>query len=551
MLALKIGRAALLLAGVLGTAGVRRSDPSYDSAAARAARSQPGPGQSTFQSSQCVPLETRPPEAPDYQPSFPGQTRACGVRSNVAFDVTVVARGLGRLWAVEPLPGGGLLVSEKAGQMRLVSASGEVGAPIAGVPAVDDRAYGGLLDVALSPSFDADRTVYWAFTEPRETGNGLSIARGVLAADGTRLDQVRVILRTMPTYANNMNYGGRLAFGPDGMLYVTVSERFDPATRTQAQQLDSHLGKVLRIQPDGSPAPGNPFADHAGAFPEIWSLGHRSIQGATFDPQGRLWTVEHGPRGGDELNLMESGKNYGWPLVTYGIDYRGAPMEGAVPRRAGFEPPVYYWSPVIAPSSMEVYTGDAFTAWRGSLFIGGLVSTRLVRLVIENDRVMGEEHLLVDRGQRIRDVRQGPDGALYVVTDGQESELWRIAPSAQESTMKIRIDIEGTPIMATLGDNETARDFASLLPLTLTLTDYAATEKISDLPRRLSTAGAPRGVDPSIGDIAYYAPWGNLAVFYRDFGYSAGLVKLGTIDAGIEALSRPGPLRATIELIEE
>ena len=317
--------------------------------------------------------------------------------------------------------------------MRIVSASGEVGPQIGGVPAVDADRQGGLLDVALSPTFEADRTVFWSFTEPREGGNGTSVARGVLAPDGTRLDEVRVILRTQPTYDNSFHFGSRLAFAPDGTLFVTVGERSDTTTRYQAQQLDSHLGKVLRIQPDGSPAPGNPFVDREGARPEIWSLGHRNPQAAALDAEGRLWVIEHGPRGGDEVNLVEAGANYGWPLITYGIDYQGGPItyeggpaSGAEAQRDGLEQPVYFWDPVIAPSGAEFYDGDAFPAWRGSLFVGALRGMRLVRLVIEGGRVVGEEHLLADRSQRIRDVREGPDGFLYVVTD--MGELWRIAP---------------------------------------------------------------------------------------------------------------------------
>lgn len=381
----------------------------------------------------CEPLETLPREAPQYEPAFAGQTRACGVASDVAFDVTVLTTALESPWAVEPLPDGALLVTEKPGRMRIVSASGEVGPQIGGVPAVDADRQGGLLDVALSPTFEADRTVFWSFTEPREGGNGTSVARGVLAPDGTRLDEVRVILRTQPTYDNSFHFGSRLAFAPDGTLFVTVGERSDTTTRYQAQQLDSHLGKVLRIQPDGSPAPGNPFVDREGARPEIWSLGHRNHQAAALDAEGRLWVIEHGPRGGDEVNLVEAGANYGWPLITYGIDYQGGPItyeggpaSGAEAQRDGLEQPVYFWDPVIAPSGAEFYDGDAFPAWRGSLFVGALRGMRLVRLVIEGGRVVGEEHLLADRSQRIRDVREGPDGFLYVVTD--MGELWRIAP---------------------------------------------------------------------------------------------------------------------------
>jgi glucose/arabinose dehydrogenase len=376
----------------------------------------------------CQPLEARAPNASDQKPAFAGQTRACAVRSGVAFDVVVLARGLDKPWAVEPLPDGSLLVTEKPGRLRIVSPAGQIEPPIAGVPAVVARGQGGLLDVALSPRFASDRTIYWSFSEPREGGNGTSVARGVLSADRRSVDGVRVIFRALPAYDNTMHYGSRLAFGPDGMLYVTTGERSDASMRKYAQQLDSHLGKVLRIRPDGSAPPDNPFVGKSGALPEIWSLGHRNIQAAAFDPQGRLWLVEHGARGGDELNLIEKGANYGWPIVAYGIEYAGWAIRGAATARPGYEQPVYYWDPVIAPSGAQFGTGDAFPAWRGSLFIGALREQRLVRLVIEKGRVTGEEHLLADRGRRIRDVRQGPDGALYIVTDESEGELWKIVP---------------------------------------------------------------------------------------------------------------------------
>jgi glucose/arabinose dehydrogenase len=225
-----------------------------------------------------------------------------------------------------------------------------------------------------------------------------------------------------------MHFGSRLAFGPDGKLYITLGDRFDKTTtRPQAQHINSHIGKVIRINSDGSVPTDNPLTGRQGALPEIWSLGHRNIQSATVDDAGRLWTVEHGAKGGDELNLIEKGKNYGWPVISYGEEYSGEPIPGNITAKAGLEQPVYYWDPVIAPSGMEFYSGSAFPEWRGSIFIGGLASQRLVRLVIRNNRVVGEEHLLTDRGRRIRDVRQGPDGALYVVTDDSNGELWRIA----------------------------------------------------------------------------------------------------------------------------
>ena len=376
----------------------------------------------------CAPIETRDANVPDQKPAFAGQTRVCEVKSNVAFDVTVLATGLVKPWSIEPLPDGSLLVTEKPGRMRIVSAAGDVGPAITGVPEVDARGQGGLLDIELSPAFANDRTIFWSYSEPREGGNGTSVARAVLSKDGTALEQVRVIFRAQPTYRGTLHYGSRLAFGPDKMLYVTLGERSDKAIRPQAQQMDSHMGKILRITPEGSAPPDNPFVGKAGALSEIWSIGQRNVQSADFDSQGRLWQVEHGARGGDELNLVKKGANYGWPAVAYGEEYSGDAIPNAVTAREGFEQPVYYWDPVIAPSGADFYTGSAFPAWRGSLFIGALREKRLVRLVIENDRVTAEEHLLIERDKRIRDVKQGPDGALYVSTDEQAGEIWKIAP---------------------------------------------------------------------------------------------------------------------------
>ena len=391
------------------------------------------PDGATTSNGSCTPLESRTAEAPSQKPARTGQTRACGVTTGVRFDVTVVATGLNKPWSVEPLPNGDLLVTEKAGRLRIVSAAGVVGEPITGVPAVDAGGQGGLLDVALSPGFATDNTIYWSFSEPRPVGNATSVGRGVLAADRRSLSNVRVIYQAMPAYDGHMHFGSRLAFGPDGMLYVTLGERSDTPMRPQAQQLNSDMGKVLRIRPDGTIPPDNPFVRTAGARPAIWSLGHRNPQAAAFDASGRLWEVEHGTRGGDELNMIQKGKNYGWPLQAYGKEYSGAmpissPAGESSTARDGMEQPVYYWDPVIAPSGAQWYTGDAFPAWKGSLFIGGMKDKFLVRLVVKGGRVTGEEHLLADRAQRVRDVRQGPDGALYIVTDQENGELWRIAP---------------------------------------------------------------------------------------------------------------------------
>ncbi len=415
--------AILVLAVAAAGCGPRADD------SAEAAESQA----SAAGAAACTPLETREPNAPDQRPASQGQTRACGITSKVAFDVVVVAKGLEHPWAVEPLPGGDLLVTEKPGRIRIVSAAGQVGQPLTGVPAVDADGQGGLLDAVLSPTFDTDRTIYWSYSEPRRGGNATSVARGVLSANRKALEQVKVIFRALPVYDGDKHFGSRLLFGPDGMLYVTLGERSDEPMRVQAQQLGSHMGKILRIRPDGSAPDDNPFVGQDGAKPEIWTLGHRSVQAAAFAPDGRLWEIEHGANGGDELNLVEKGKNYGWPLQAYGEEYSGEPIASAATVREGMEQPIYYWDPVIAPSGAQFYTGDAFPAWRNSLFVGGMKDMMLVRLTLENDRVTGEEHLLTDRKQRVRDVRQGPDGALYLVTDMQNGELWKISPRSERA----------------------------------------------------------------------------------------------------------------------
>lgn len=377
----------------------------------------------------CTPLETREPNASGQQPAFAGQTRICGESTGVAFDVQTIASGLEHPWAVEPLPDGSVIVTERPGRMRIIRSSGVIGDPIAGLPRVFAQGQGGLLDVALGSEFSKDRMIYWSYSEPRDGGNATSVARGVLARDGRSIQNAQVIFRAQPAYDGSMHFGSRLAFGPDGMLFVTLGERSDRVMRPHAQRLDSHMGKIIRIHPDGRVPQDNPFVGREGALPEIWTLGHRNVQAATFDEQGRLWIVDHGARGGDEVNLVEKGKNYGWPVITYGEEYSGRAVSDAT-QKAGLEQPVYYWDPVIAPSGLEYYTGNAFPQWKGSLFIGGLASQRLVRLSLDGTRVSGEEHLLADRGQRIRDVRQASDGTLYIVTDEDEGEVLRLVPGS-------------------------------------------------------------------------------------------------------------------------
>ena len=376
-----------------------------------------------------APLETRATNATGQQSAFRGQTRAPGVRSDIALDVQTVARGLDQPWGFELLPDGRFIVTERPGAMRIIAADGSISGALQGVPPVAYGGQGGLLDVALDPQFASNRLVYWSYSEPRSGGNGTSLARGRLVEDGgaLRLEGVQVIFRQMPTVSSELHFGSRIAFTGDGRLFLSLGERF--SGMAQAQDLRSHLGKLIRINPDGSVPADNPFVGRSDARPEIWSWGHRNIQAATVDAAtGRIWTIEHGPRGGDELNQPKPGLNYGWPVITYGINYNGDPIGQGITAQEGMEQPLYYWDPVIAPSGMIVYQGSLFPAWKGSIFVGGLGSMKLVRLQLEGERVVGEEWLLQDRNMRIRDVREGPDGAIYVLGDGPNSALLRLVP---------------------------------------------------------------------------------------------------------------------------
>jgi glucose/arabinose dehydrogenase len=375
-------------------------------------------------------LETRPGNGAGYQPAFAGQTRAIGVDSKVALDVKTVAQGLNMPWAFELLPDGRYLVTERPGNLRLVTAAGVVSDPVKGVPAVAAGGQGGLLDVALDPAFATNRVIYFSFSEARDGGNGTSLARARLVEDasGASLADLKVIFRQTPALNSALHFGSRIAFGKDGKLFLSLGERSIPAGMVQSQDLNSHLGKVVRLNTDGTVPADNPFVGKAGAKPEIWSYGHRNVQAATIDSAtGKLWTVEHGPRGGDELNQPQAGVNHGWPVITYGINYNGQKMTGGIQQQAGMQQPVYYWDPVIAPSGMIVYHGSMFPQWQGSIFIGSLGGAKLVRLQMANDKVTGEEWFLQDRGARIRDVQQGPDGAIYVLTEqGTNSQLLRL-----------------------------------------------------------------------------------------------------------------------------
>jgi glucose/arabinose dehydrogenase len=376
-------------------------------------------------------LDPRPANAPQQMPASPGQYHAPTRTANVAFDVVTVATGLQTPWGLAFLPNGQMLVTERPGRLRIVSATGALSAPVAGLPAVDARGQGGLLGLAVDPAFASNGLIYWSYSEPRDAGqNNTAVARGKLVeGPAPRVDNVQVIFHQSPTLASQLHFGGRLVFGRDGTLFVMLGDRSITPGRMQAQQMDSLIGKIVRINSDGSIPKDNPFVGKEGVRPEIWSYGHRNIQAATLHPTtGELWESEHGTRGGDEVNLSRKGKDYGWPTIAYGIEYQGGPITGNITAKAGMEQPVYYWDPNIAPSGMTFYTGRLFPAWQNSLFIGGLAGTSLVRLTMEGERVVGEERLLTDAKDRIRDVVQGPDGALYLLTDNANGRLLKVVP---------------------------------------------------------------------------------------------------------------------------
>ncbi len=337
------------------------------------------------------------------------------------------AKGLVHPWGLAFLPNGRLLVTERPGRMRVIGKDGQVGPPLAGVPKVLAERQGGLLDVRLAPDFAKSGTIFFSYAEPRGGGeNGTSVARArlVLDGEGGRLDNVEVIFRQEPSYASDLHFGSRLVFDRDGMLFVTLGERFEPMK--EAQNPANHIGKIVRITPDGAPAPGNP--NLPGWDPKVWSIGHRNIQGADLHPEtGQLWEAEHGPRGGDELNIAHPGRNYGWPVIGYGRHYSGAKI-GVGTAKEGLEQPIYYWDPSIAVSGLAFYTADLFPGWKGNLFTGALAGEHLERLVLEGDKVVAHEKLLSDLGERIRDVRQGPDGALWLLTDSPNGRVIRVTP---------------------------------------------------------------------------------------------------------------------------
>ena len=374
------------------------------------------------------PVETEPPNA-EYKPAFEGQTRINGVKTETPYEVKIIAQGLSNPWAVASLPDGRLIITEKAGKLRIATTSGVVGDAITGFPNVDNRGQGGLLDVVAAPDFGTSRMLYFTlaeFAKNKSEGSLTAVGKGKLSVDESKIENFEIIFRATPFFDNSMHFGSRIVFDKKGNIFVSTGERSVMETRPRAQFLDNGYGKIVYITTEGKPVEGNPFIDNSNALPEIYSYGHRNVQGLDIHPTtGELWASEMGPRGGDEINLIKPGTNYGWPTIGYGIEYNGNKVGNGITQKEGMEQPVYYWDPVLSPSGMTFYNSYVMPEWKDNLFIGGLSSRHIARIVIKDNRVVGEERLLENEKQRFRDVEMGTDGALYAVTD--EGRLYRIS----------------------------------------------------------------------------------------------------------------------------
>jgi glucose/arabinose dehydrogenase len=370
------------------------------------------------------PVETEPPNT-EYEPAFEGQTRIGSVTTETVWVADVLTSSLSSPWGITTLPDGRLLITQKGGTLRIVTVAGVVSDPIDGIPAVNASGQGGLLGLCLDPDYATNRMVYWVFSESGGDGNITAVAKGKLSDDNTTIEDADVIYRSNTPNSSTLHYGGRILFDETGNLLVSIGERSVLETRPLAQSVTSSLGKVVRITKNGDPAPGNPTFGGAGALAELYTIGHRNPQGLALHPEtGDIWLGEHGPQGGDELNRLQPGKNYGWPVITYGEEYSGQPVGEGIQEQADMEQPEYYWDPVIAPSGMTFYKGDRVPEWENNLFMTSLSQTHIVRLVIQDNKVVGEERLLASEGQRFRDITQGPDDALYAITDA--GRLYRI-----------------------------------------------------------------------------------------------------------------------------
>jgi glucose/arabinose dehydrogenase len=385
-------------------------------------------GAASAHAAQPVPQGER--NVPEFEPAFPEQTRAPASDSGVTPVAETFAEPLEHAWGIDVLPDGGYLVTERPGRLRVVSERGEISAPVAGIPEVLVAGQGGLLDVAVGPTFARDRMIYWSYARPLDGEKSVTVAtRGRLSEDASSVTDVADIFVQEPPSPTPAHYGSRIVFDGEGHVFITTGDHFTEVERVLAQDTGTTYGKVIRVNLDGSVPADNPFVDHDGAIDSTWTLGHRNIQGATLHPQtGRLWTIEHGPKGGDELNLSTPGANYGWPTVSYGENYDSSPVGRGIERHSGdFVEPRYYWDPVIAPGGMLFYQGDLFADWQGDLLIGSMSPGGVVRIELDGDTVAGEERLLPGHG-RIRDIVEAPDGALLVLVDAAEGAVLRLTP---------------------------------------------------------------------------------------------------------------------------
>lgn len=375
-------------------------------------------------SSKLPPVETKSPNS-NYKPAFAGQTRIAGAKTTTPYKTDKIADGLSSPFAVVIMPDGRLLISLKPGYMEIHDTNGALVKKITGFPAVDFNGQGGLLDVTFDPAFNDNKIIYWSYSEKNGAGNLTAVAKGKLNEAAGTVENAAVIFRATPALNSPNHFGSRLLFDKDGYLFVSAGERSILEGRAQAQKLDAGLGKIFRITTDGKPAPGNPFINQAGAMPQIYAYGIRNPQGLDINPStGDLWEAEFGPRGGDEINIIRAGKNYGWATITYGIEYSGEKVGDGIQQKNGMEQPVYYWDPVVSPSGICFYNGDAIPEWKNNLFIACLSSQHICRLIIENNKVVGEERLLEDKNERFRDVAYS-NGILYAVTDG--GSLYRVS----------------------------------------------------------------------------------------------------------------------------
>ncbi|AMP99637.1 glucose dehydrogenase [Pedobacter cryoconitis] len=371
------------------------------------------------------PVETQPANS-KYKPAFTGQTRIAGVKTKTPFTVSLLNKTLAHPWGICLLPDGRFLISEKMGTMSIVTTAGKVVKKITGLPAVVPDGQGGLLDVNIDPQFSTNKMVYWAYAEQAEGGSLLAIAKGKLAADESKIENTEVIYRATPVYKGSLQFGSRIVFDKNGNLFVSTGERSGADIRMQAQSLNAAIGKIIHITKNGKAVPGGPFAKTPNARPEIYAYGLRNPEGLAINPAtGELWESEFGPRGGDEINIIRPGKNYGWPVVTYGIEYSGEKVGAGIQQKAGIQQPVYYWDPVVSPAGIAFYNSNVIPEWKGNLFVGGLSSMHIARLVIKNNKIVGEERLLKSEGERFRAVAVGKDGALYAITDS--GRFYRVA----------------------------------------------------------------------------------------------------------------------------